>query len=187
MIDSQIVTWTAFASLALFLWEVLIYFEFVENPFVSVLFGNSSRGNHRLRRTKDFNLESSSSFKPPIQVCAMDHLSKQSYSQTWGRMELSQSLSYSQTPSPWEHRFSGVHFLKLEIKTQDETLLKYREEVALYFLFFFLENRNSLSAAIIIRTPKSWGFSKLCLAIIISTHLNNEHGQSWNFGKNNFR
>ena len=141
MTDSQIVTWTAFASLAMFFWEILIYFEFVENPFVSVLFGNSSKGNHRLRRTKEFNLGSSFPFEPPIQVCTMDHLSKQSYSQTWGRMELSQSLSYSQTPSPWEQGVSGVHFLKLQIKIQDERLF----EILLGGFRFFLFRKSKLT------------------------------------------
>ena len=119
----------------------MIYFEFVENPFVSVLFGNSSRGNHRLRRRNNFNLKSSSSFEPPIQVCTMDHLSKQSYSQTWGRMELSQSLSYSQTPSPWEHGVSGVHFLKLQIKIQDEWLFEITEGGCPLFSFLFIKTK----------------------------------------------
>ena len=135
MIDSQIVTWTAFASLAMF---------FERFWFTSSLWRihlSQCCSETLPEETIAWEEQKISSFEPPIQVCTMDHLSKQSYSQTWGRMELSQSLSYSQTPSPWEQGVSGVHFLKLQIKIQDERLF----EILLGGFRFFLFRKSKLT------------------------------------------
>ena len=98
-------------------------------------------------------------------------------------MELSQSLSYSQTPSPWEQGVSGVHFLKLEIKIQDETLFEITEGGCP--LFFFLFRKTKLTECS--NHPPDPKVLRFFQTVFGNYYFHTPaHGQSKN-GKSNFR